>query len=383
MGAGLNVLGMVAAPLTSVVVPGASFVTASDLLFVIGFVLLLPSLFTQHLRVPWQFALGASVMFVVGFGTSLFNEVPIGSLSLMVRVFAATLIFPLLFVWWAPRGRTLFCLAAGYVVGVLLSLAYGILNGPDPITVRYIGLSEQPTAFGYSGLLGLALLPFIYAKLKASNRWMVLVAGAMCMYTIWISGSRASLVVAGLLAVIYPVRERSIKVTAALTLGGIFLIANAERILNDKGGNALSRLLGNAGAQGSNVEREKGLREGWDVFVHHPIFGAGFDFDIFLAHNIYVQVLAGMGVIGLIAFLFVLWSMVSPIFDGPRPYRLLAYPALAYVIAGPITPNLGSRYVGILLALAFVVTGMDRDEDDEGQIVTRRSRRRAAAETVS
>jgi len=379
MGTGLNVLGMVAAPLTSVVVPGASFVTVSDLLFVIGFVLLLPSLFSQHLRVPWQFALGASVMFVVGFGTSMFNEIPIGSLSLMVRVFAATLIFPLLFVWWAPRGRTLLFLAGGYVTGVALSLVYAVLTGPDPITARYIGLSEQPTAFGYAGLLGLALLPFVYTKLQMQHRWLVLLAGAMCLYTIWISGSRASLLVAGVLAVIYPVMEKSIKVTAALTLGGIFLIANIERILNEEGGNALSRLLGRAGAAGSNAEREKGLREGWDVFVHHPIFGAGFNFDIFLAHNIYVQVLAGMGVIGLIAFLFVLWSMVSPLFKGPRPYRLLAYPALAYVIAGPITPNLGSRYVGILLALAFVVSGMSFEEDDEGPIETRRSLRRAAA----
>ncbi|MEV7398347.1 O-antigen ligase family protein [Aeromicrobium sp. NPDC092404] len=384
LGAGLNVAGMVAAPMTSVVVPGASAVTISDLLFVVGFILLLPTMFGQRLRVPWQFALGASVLFVVGFGTSLFNEVPIGSLSLMVRVFAATLVFPLLFVWWAPRGRTLFCLAAGYVVGVVLSLAYGIVSGPDPLTARYIGLSEQPTAFGYAGLLALALLPFIYAKLAPQHRWMVLLAGALCMYTIWISGSRASLLVAAVLAVIYPAMERSIKVTAGLTLGGIFLIANIDRILNEEGGNALSRLLGRAGAAGSNAEREKGLREGWEVFTHHPIFGAGFDFDIFLAHNIYVQVLAGMGVIGLIAFLFVLWSMVSPIFHGPRPYRLLAYPALAYVIAGPITPNLGSRYVGILLALAFVVTGMDFDEDDEGAMETRRSRRRAVpVETVS
>ena len=380
--AGLNVAAMVAAPLTSVVVPGASFVTASDLLFVMGFILLFPTLMTQRLRVPWQFALGASVLFVVGFATSLFNDVPIGSLSLMVRVFAATLIFPILFVWWAPRGKTLFCLAGGYVAGVILSLAYGLANGPDPLTARYLGLSEQPTAFGYSGLLGLTLLPFVYAKIKPSNRWMVLVAGLLCMYTIWISGSRASLLVAGILAVIYPAMERSIKVTAALTLGGIVLVANLDNILNDQGGNALSRLLGNAGASGSNTERVKGLREALQVFYHHPIFGAGFDFDIFLAHDIYVQVLAGIGVVGLVAFLFVLWSMVTPIFYGPRPYRLLAYPALAYIIAGPITPNLGSRYVGILLALAFVVTGMDPDEDDEGPIETRRSIRRAAASTT-
>ena len=94
------------------------------------------------------------------------------------------------------------------------------------------------------------------------------------------------------------------------------------------------------------------------------------------------QVLAGLGVVGLVAFLFVLWSMVAPIFSGPRPYRLLAYPALAYIIAGPITPNLGSRYVGILLALAFVVTGMDPKDDDEEPVETRRSRRRVRRAAV-
>ena len=75
-----------------------------------------------------------------------------------------------------------------------------------------------------------------------------------------------------------------------------------------------------------------------------------------------------MGAIGILVFLVMLWGFVKPLWGGPSPYRLLAYPALAYIVAGPITPNLGSRYVGILLALALVAASMvsDDDEPDDG-----------------
>jgi O-antigen ligase len=228
------------------------------------------------------------------------------------------------------------------------------------------------------------LLPYLVAKAPIGRRWIVGVAAVVSLYGIWISGSRASLVVLLVLGLMFPLLERSLKASLALAFVGLVVVANLNRILGSSGGsNALSRLLGNSGAKGSNIERERGLENAITTIKAHPVFGAGFDFDTFLAHNIYAQVAAYVGLVGLAAMLLVLYSFVAPLFSGPRPYRLLAYPALAFVVAGPITPNIGSRYVGVLLALAFVVTGMD-DEDDEGPVETRRSLRRAAAtETAS
>jgi hypothetical protein len=66
-----------------------------------------------------------------------------------------------------------------------------------------------------------------------------------------------------------------------------------------------------------------------------------------------------------VAFLLVLWSFVMQLYRGAHPYHLLAWPAMAYIIAGPITPNLGSRYVGVLLALALVASKMAPDDPPE------------------
>jgi hypothetical protein len=75
-----------------------------------------------------------------------------------------------------------------------------------------------------------------------------------------------------------------------------------------------------------------------------------------------MQIAAGIGLLGLLAFLLVLWSFVTQLYRGAHPYHLLAWPAMAYIIAGPITPNLGSRYVGVLLALALAAAKMTPDE---------------------
>jgi len=379
VGAGLVIAGMFFAPMTALTMPGgASFITASDLLMVVGFGLLFPVLVTQPLHVPWTFALGAAAFFVVGCVSSLASVFAFGSLNILLRVLAATVILPLLFVWWAPRGRRLVSLAGAYVLGVVLSLAYGLLNGPLPENNRYTGLSEQPTAFGYSGLLAVCFLPFLYQVVRPSRRWLVLGSGVLCLAVIWFSGSRGPLVVVAFLALMYPALERSLKVAGALAFGGIFVVANLDRILNDKdGSNALSRLLGGSGSRYSNNERKEGLANALEVFRHHPLIGGGWDFDVILAHNIYAQVVAAMGVLGLTAFLFIIWSFVAPLFTTPRPYRLLCYPALAYVVAGPITPNVGSRYVGVTLAMSFVVASM-REAGDPA-VVSDEARERSTA----
>jgi O-antigen ligase len=178
--------------------------------------------------------------------------------------------------------------------------------------------------------------------------------GLVLAYGIWISGSRASLLVLIILAAMFPFLERSIKAAGFIALLGIVGIAMLDRILDQNdGSNALSRLLG-SGSGGSDHERLEGLAEAWAVFQQSPIIGNGFEFETFLAHNIYMQVLTCVGIIGFVAFMLILWAFAIPLFTAKPPYRLLAYPAVAYIVVGPITPNLGSRYVGVMLAISFL-----------------------------
>jgi hypothetical protein len=105
--------------------------------------------------------------------------------------------------------------------------------------------------------------------------------------------------------------------------------------------------------------------DAFHVFEKHPVFGAGYEFDTFLAHNIYMQVLTCVGVVGFVAFMLILWAFAIPLFTGKQPYRLLAYPAVAYIVVGPITPNLGSRYVGIMLAISLIGATIGRMGPDD------------------
>lgn len=364
-GSVLVVVGMFFGPLTSVVLPGASFVTVTDFLLAIGFLLLFPSIVAKPIWVPWQFVLGAMVFFTVSCLASLGVDHPLSSFSLMMRVMAATIILPLAFIWWAPRGRTLFWVAIAYPLGAAFDVIYALIDGPFTANGRYKGLAEQPTAFGYASLLGICLLPFLAARLPRGRRWTVLVIGTICSYGIWISGSRSSLLILIILAAMFPLLERSLKAAGLVAFGGVLTVAMFNRIVEQgDGSNALARLLGGGGARTSNENRIEGLAEAFDRFTLHPILGNGYEFDFFLAHNVYMQVATCAGIVGLVGFLFVLWSFIAPLFTGPTPYRLLSYPALAYVLVGPITPNLGSRYVGVMLALGLVAASFVRDDSD-------------------
>lgn len=376
-GTTLVVLGMFFAPMTRVTVPGAPFATISDVLFVVGFGLLLPILLGRPFRLPWQFVVGSAAMFGMMIISSLTAVGPSESLNLSGRVLVATVLLPAVFAWWMPDVRALVWLAGAYVAGEAVSLAFGIVQGPFLTTGRYIGLSEQPTSFGYAGALSICLLPFIRAKFRPEYRWVIYPAGMVMGMAIWLSGSRTSILVLTVVALMLPLVERSVKMAMGLgAIGTLALIALSRSLDSvDAGSNALSRLLGGSGATASDVERRNGFKVAWGRFVDSPIYGKGFDFQVFLAHNIYMQIAAGIGLLGLVAFGVLLWSLVAPLFHNPHrhPFHLLAYPAVAYIVAGPITPNLGSRYVGVLLALALVGARIARDGDkaDEEQVPAR------------
>lgn len=362
----LGVAGYLFAPMTSLVLPGASFVTFSDLCLVLAFGLVAPVLAYRQLTLPTMFVMGSLLLVVVGVATSALSESPAESFGILVRIIAATLILPVMIAWWRPSVDVVTAFAAANLAGVTISLLVGQAQGFSVSVGRSLGLSEQPTAFGFAAMLAVCLVPYLYVKSTGFRRWLVVVGALAGLYSIWISGSRTALAVLALLVAMYPVMERSLKAAGVLALGGVILIANVDRVFDQQGSNALARLLGGAGTQGSNQERIENLGEALDRFAQHPVIGAGWNFDVLLAHNIYAQFLSAMGVLGTLGFLMITWVMISPLFRGPSPERLLAYPALAYALAGPIVPNVGSRYVTVLLALGLLVACQTRrDSTDE------------------
>jgi hypothetical protein len=103
----------------------------------------------------------------------------------------------------------------------------------------------------------------------------------------------------------------------------------------------------------SDVARQQLFEQAVDRFWSSPIIGTGLA-DVIEAHVIYVQILAGLGVIGLAFYLLVLWSTVQPLTVLTPPYSLLALPALSYVTLGFVTSVMWDRYIWTLMALALL-----------------------------
>lgn len=363
----LILLGMVLAPLTELrVIPGSTLVTDADVCFLVGFGLLAPSLLNRSAPLaPW-FLIGSTVVLVIGCLASAAAEHPGPSLNSMARLVATAVAFPVAFSYWRPPIRTLRTLAGGYVVGACLSTGYGYLvEGAleDPYDPgRYNGLSEHPNALALTCLLAISLVPFITSHTSAGlSRLLWWGLAGVCLWGIWISGSRAALLTLLALAVLFPVVDRSVRAAGGLLVAVTVGLLFADRLLVSQSGNPVGRLLGGGSAAGSDQQREVAIATGVRQFLAHPLIGNGFEYALD-AHLIYLQVAVSIGLVGLVGYLMMLWPGLRTVVVAPRPLNRIGYPVLAYLIVGLMQPLLWDRYIWCVLALAYTVTARHGDD---------------------
>jgi O-antigen ligase len=220
---------------------------------------------------------------------------------------------------------------------------------------------------GLCDALAVSLIPFLFAAVRRERRWLVVAGAAVCVYGIWITGSRGALLTSLAILLLYPVITRSLGfglVVAALGFLAPLGISQISDRVSDT--SALGRLLGRGSSQYADQAREDAARVAIDQFTSHPLLGGGFG-TVLSAHNIFLQLAAAAGILGLVFFLVVLWSLVRPLLAVPAPYGLLSVPALAYAMAGLLFPFLWDRYIWCVLGFALVgpILAQSAAEDDE------------------
>ena len=349
-GSGLLVVAFATAPLDSLRAIGPFSVALSDLLFVAGFVVLIPRLAATTLHLPKAFLFGGIGLLTVGSLSALASDQPGYNSYRLVFVASGVVLLPVLLTWWQPGHRTTIAAAAAYTFGNTVSVAACLFEDPY-MEGRYAGLTTHPNVFGLCQTLSIALAPFLLEAAPRRYRWIVCVGFLISAYGIWISGSRAALLSAVALTLLYPLFRRSIPaalVVAALCLPAIVVVNRVAQ--NPDPSNALGRLLG--GAPQSDEYRRAGAQTAVDQFLSHPLIGDGWE-SVWLVHNVYLQVAAAIGMLGLVCFLFVLASILRPLIAVPRPYGLLAAPGLAAAMLGAVDPALGNRYIWCVVALAL------------------------------
>jgi O-antigen ligase len=347
----LVTIAMFLAPLNNLRL-GASYVTVSDVVFVLGFMVLTPTILRNKIQIPSMFIFGLGVLLTMGAIASAAAPIPIVSVSQLFRLMVGAFLLPIFFMVWRPPTPVIVRFAAAYMLGTVFSVGYGLVQGPVAGDARYIGYTYHPNYLGLSCLLAASLAPYVTAKIQPQYRWIFWFAALISAYGVWISGSRAALIVLIMLVVVYPFVERSILAVWSVGLAFTGALAFSGKLLQEDGNSALGRLFGSGTATGSDEDRKRILSAAWKQFTQHPILGNGFDGGIG-SHNIYLQVAVAVGIFGLIGYLCIIWSALRPIFWAGTGHRL-AYPVLAYAAIGPLTNTLWERMIWAVLALSFI-----------------------------
>ena len=343
-------------------VPGVEFVSASDLLFLLGFMVLAFVLVERSVRPRRLYVAAAAAVLVAGIVVSLGSSLPASSLAIMVRLVIGAVLLPLLLMVWAPGLGALRMLAGAYVLGNVGNVVYGAVAGPKNFEGRILGYSEHYNVLGLCALLGLALVPFLLRESRREHLWFWAAAGGVCAYGIWASGSRAALLVAAIVGLLYPVFARSIRIGLTLTGAGIVVLyfVGSAVTAGESSTNAFGRLFGNGSASASDQVREDAAQLAFHQFQTSPYLGNGLSDGTLDAHNVYLQVAASGGVVLVLAFVLLLAAVVrQPFVLGPR-YRLLVLPALAYALIAPLTSVIWDRYIWCVLALPFLIALSDQ-----------------------
>jgi len=363
------VAAITAAPLNAVrPVPGLNFVTLSDLFLAVGLIMLVPHFAGTRLQIPSAFVLGAAGIFAIGSLASIASGTALLSFNHMLRFAVGAVVLAVLICWWSPSMKTVVAAISGYVFGNVISVVYGLIHGVPP-GGRHIGLSTHANVMGLCDALAVSLIPFLFATVRRERRWLVVAGAVVCTYGIWITGSRGALLTSMAILVLYPVITRSLSfglvVVALGFLAPLGISQIADRVSDTS---ALGRLLGKGSSSYADQAREDAARVAIDQFTAHPLLGGGFG-TVLSAHNIFLQLAAAAGILGLVFFLVVLWSLIRPLLSIPSPYGLLSVPALAYAMAGLLFPFLWDRYIWCILAFALVGPILAQRAAEEGEPV--------------
>ena len=333
----------------------ASPVTATDLLLFVGFALLLPRILQGRLQLPVIYWVGTMLVLVGGLIASAASVSPQESYLALMFWMIVMLGLPIAFSSWGPPLVVIDLLCASFVMGQIFSFVVGYAKGNFALG-RHAGLATHPNWFAEGGMLALALLIYLaYRHFGKTLLWTagIVVATAICGATVYLSGSRAAIVVVAVLVLMIPVVERK-ALTGIVFAAIVGLTIVALPILTDIAGkgSALDRLTGGGGASQSNTARTLGLDEGVDRFFANPFLGDGL-IELFDIHNNFLEVAVAVGIFGFAGYLLVLFAFARPIL-GRGELRRLCYPVWAYIGFGATVPSLYDRSIWSVVSLSVL-----------------------------
>ncbi len=287
---------------------------------------------------------------------------------------------------------------------IFIAVVVGVQVPLDIIRYRIDGFSQNANAFA---LLLLLSLGAITVATSAKPRMLVVML-SIALTGLWLTGSRSGLIALGVLSIamiVIGALDRKHLVTACAAAATAIMVINwlpeivvvvvrsgqavadfvvalwpagggpeTERVpftLAKRDFSALEVVA--SGYQSSNTQRIASLKGGWEMFINHPIFGAGLGAFIesytrtsgvpLVIHSTPLWLLAELGVVGFLAFAapFIRVLKYETYYAGPRdPARMFLIMALlAFAVMAAVHDLIFQRGLWLLAgaALACCRTG--------------------------
>lgn len=337
----------------------SSAITPTDLLLGLGVMLLVPTLLRRSVQLPLVYVMGIALILLTGTLSTVFSPDPLVSVIQFVQWQIVIVGLLVLFALWAPTWKMIDALMWSYVAGQMASVLYSPFDAA--IGNRHLGLSHHPNEFGGAGVMAFALTLYLWGRHDALwYRIIVVLAGLASAASAVTSGSRAATVVIAGLVLIVPFVERSAVKGFLVAMGGALLVFSLPFVVGSSGeGSAISRLAGSVDALGADKARLEAQDLGIELFLQHPLIGNGFSEALFV-HNVVLAVASSTGLIGLIGYLLVLFTLARPII-GNHPNRRIGYTVWAFIAITPTFPGLEDRTLWIPMAAALLLAIQARE----------------------
>lgn len=278
----------------------------------------------------------------------------------------------------ADNEVSLKCLVRAYIFSMIFFTFHSLLefhNGRHEFRMgieRMIGVGESftdPNAFGASLVLS---LPFVHALLKIEEisiiKFIYYTYYACILLCIILTGSRSAFIVFVLLVCLWCFfqqgKNKYIFITILIvTLSAIWFTMPADK--QERFRTAWDKDAGSAGDHSSTEGRIKGFLAAWEMFKRSPLTGVGAGGVNFIsyrteqlgdnlpeqAHNLYGQILGGLGIGGIILFIGMVMSIIKCIKIMTRNCKNMG-------LTNSFTVHLGrSINTSILLLLVFGLSG--------------------------
>lgn len=331
-------------------------VTPTDLLLLLGLLMLAPVAFRRRIELPGGFVVAVVVLTLVGLVCSAANDSPVSAVVYLVQWLLVAAAFPVFLLMWSPSRAVIDGLLGCYVLGQLASIGKGLISGANAFTGRYQGFSHHPNDFGLAGAAAVAILLYILPHCR-TLRSQIAVLGliAINLYSVVImSGSRGATLAVAVVIVLIPIAERSSLWALLMAFGGALGLAVLPFLLSAGGsGSSLSRLAGDKSSQGSDSERTAALSDGWHQFIHSPFLGSGLDPLVGIYHNVFLESAIAFGIFGAAAYLVYLYVFARPMFTA-HPLRRLSYLTWLFLVIGVTFPGLNDRTIAVPMAMGIL-----------------------------